>query len=168
MKRIFFLGLGLLLAAQPVQAKITLPLLFSDGAVVQRDQPLTVWGWAKPGAKIAVSFDGRGVEATSASDGAWRVELPAHAAGGPYLLKIAENGGDALTVRDVLVGDVWLASGQSNMEWPGSQAANAQAEIAAANDPLIRHFKIPKSWAGRAAGATGRWRMESRFAADRR
>ena len=149
MKRTLLIGLGLmLLAAQPVQAKVTLPLLFSDGAVVQRDQPLPVWGWATPGAKIAVSFDGRSAEGTASSNGAWRVELPAHAAGGPYLLKIRENGGDAATVHDVLVGDVWLASGQSNMEWPVGQAKDAAREIASAGDSRIRHFKVPKSWSG--------------------
>ena len=64
--------------------RVTLPLLFSDGAVVQRERPLPVWGWATPGAKIEVAFDGRRATATAAADGAWRVELPAHAAGGPY------------------------------------------------------------------------------------
>jgi sialate O-acetylesterase len=163
-KRTFFIGLGLmLLAAQPVQAKITLPLLFSDGAVVQRDQPLTVWGWATPGAKIEVSFDGRSAQARSSSDGAWRVELPAHAAGGPYLLQASENGGDVVTVRDVLVGDVWLASGQSNMEWPVAQAKDAEREIASAGDPGIRHFKVPKSWSGepQARLTGGQWQAAS-------
>lgn len=164
MKRMLFIGLGLmLLAARPAQAKITLPLLFSDGAVVQRDQPLTVWGWARPGAKIEVSLDHRSVDAESSSDGAWRVELPAHAAGGPYLLKASEAGGDAVTVRDVLVGDVWLASGQSNMELTVAQARDADREIAGAGDQGIRHFKVPKSWSGQpeARLAGGEWQAAS-------
>jgi sialate O-acetylesterase len=133
----------------PAHAAIELPLLFSDGAVLQREQPLPVWGWARPGAKIDVAFDG-GNATTKASDaGAWRVELPAHAAGGPYVLSIRENGGEAVTVRDVLVGDVWLASGQSNMEWPVEQAQDAAQEIARAHDAGIRHFKVPKSWSDR-------------------
>ncbi|HET6783767.1 MAG TPA: sialate O-acetylesterase, partial [Pseudoxanthomonas sp.] len=149
MRHTLSIGLGLLLlAAQPTHAKITLPLLFSDGAVVQRDRPLPVWGWATPGAKIEVAFDGRNAQATASGDGAWRLELPAHAAGGPYLLEIRENGGDATVVRDVLVGDVWLASGQSNMEWPVAQAKDAKREIASAGDTRIRHFKVPKSWSG--------------------
>ncbi|MGO4780929.1 9-O-acetylesterase, partial [Lysobacter sp. 2RAB21] len=90
MKCRLFIVLGLLLtAAQPAQAKVVLPLLFSDGAVVQRDQPLPVWGWATPGAKIEVELDGRSAQATASDDGAWRLELPAHAAGGPYLLKVS-------------------------------------------------------------------------------
>ena len=138
--------LGVLLLVPPcAQAKVELPLLFSDGAVVQRDQPLPVWGWASPGAKIEVEFDGRSASATAAKNGAWRVELPAHAAGGPYALRVRGDGA-AVVVNDVLVGDVWLASGQSNMEWPLSQSKDAQQAIASANDPLIRHFKVPKSW----------------------
>lgn len=164
MRRTLSIGLGLmLLAAQPVQAKITLPLLFSDGAVVQRDRPLPVWGWATPGAKIDVAFDGRSAQAIASGDGAWRLELPAHAAGGPYLLEIRENGGDATVVHDVLVGDVWLASGQSNMEWPVAQAKNAEREIASAGDTRIRHFKVPKSWSGQpeARLTGGQWQAAS-------
>lgn len=149
--------------ASPAHAEIGLPLLFSDGAVLQRDQPLPVWGWSTPGAEIDVALDDRSAETTAARDGTWRVELPAHAAGGPYTLRVRENGGDAVTVRDVLVGDVWLASGQSNMEWPVQQTLNAQAEIARANDPRIRHFKVPRSWSEtpqtRLAG--GQWQAAS-------
>lgn len=144
--RRFLLGLGMLLLAAPsAYARVELPLLFSDGAVVQRDRPLPVWGWASPGAKIQVDFDGRSATAKASADGAWRVELPAHAAGGPYALRVRGDG-ETVTVKDVLIGDVWLASGQSNMEWPLLQTDGAQAEIARADDPLIRHFKVPKSW----------------------
>ncbi|HEY0661172.1 MAG TPA: sialate O-acetylesterase [Lysobacter sp.] len=154
----------MLLATPLAHAKVTLPLMFSDGAVVQRDRPLPVWGWATPGAKIEVAFDGRVATATAAaSDGTWRIELPAHAAGGPYILSIRESGGDAITVRDVLVGDVWLASGQSNMEWPVAQAQDAEKEIARADDAAIRHFKVPKSWSAQpeARLTGGAWRAAS-------
>jgi len=157
-------GIGLMLLAMPLaQAKVMLPLMFSDGAVVQRDRPLPVWGWATPGAKVEIAFDGRSAKATAARDGAWRIELPAHAAGGPFVLQVRERGGDSVTVRDVLVGDVWLASGQSNMEWPVEQAQDAANEIARANDTGIRHFKVPKSWSGQPeANLTGgQWRAAS-------
>lgn len=154
---------GLLLAVSPAHAEITLPLLFSDGAVVQRDRPLPVWGWATPGATVQVTFDGAKATAVAGSDGAWRAQLAAHAAGGPYLLTVREGDAEAVAVRDVLVGDVWLASGQSNMEWPVSQAQGAEQQIAGANDAGIRHFKVPKSWSGepetRLAG--GQWRPAS-------
>lgn len=142
----YFAWLGMLLLVSPcAHARVELPLLFTDGVVVQRDRPLPVWGWASPGAKVQVDFDGRSARATAAADGAWRVELPAHAAGGPYALRVRGDG-ETVTVQDVLVGDVWLASGQSNMEWPLLQTDGAQAEIARADDPLIRHFKVPLSW----------------------
>src|SRR5690606_29925146 len=78
--------------------------------------------------------------------GRWSAQLPVHAAGGPFEMAVSE-GNERRRLRDVLVGDVWLASGQSNMEWPLSQAANADVEIARATNPRIRHFKVPKSWA---------------------
>lgn len=142
---------------------VELPLLFSDGAVLQRDKPLPVWGWTTPGAKIEVAFDGSRATATASGDGAWRVELPAHAAGGPYELTIRENGDEAARVRDLLVGDVWLASGQSNMEWPVAQAQDAEAEIARAHDAGIRHFKVPKSWSEKPETrlAGGAWQAAS-------
>ena len=137
---------ALVLAAVDVQA-VELPRVFSDGMVLQRGQPVPVWGHAEPGTRVEVAFDGVIVHGSADGNGAWRVELPARDAGGPFTLRI-DDGKAPLELRDVLVGDVWLASGQSNMEWPISQSADAEAEIARATDPLIRHFKIPKSWAG--------------------
>lgn len=153
----------LLLATSSAHAKIEMPLVFSDGAVLQRDQSLPVWGRATPGARIRVSFDGREATTTAAGNGTWRVVLPAHAAGGPFQLRVREGDAEEVAVRDVLVGEVWLASGQSNMEWPLSQAADAEAEIARANDPLVRHFKVPKSWSDEAQWqlAGGEWAAAS-------
>ena len=147
MKRHFAPLAGMLLAMSSAHAAVELPLVFSDGAVLQRDRPLPVWGRATPGAKIRVSFDAQDATTTAAGDGTWRVELPAHAAGGPFSLRVREGDADEVTVRDVLVGDVWLCSGQSNMEFTVGGAQNAPAEMARGNDPAIRHFKIPKSWA---------------------
>lgn len=129
-----------------LQAQPQLPLLFADGAVLQRDQPMPVWGWATPGARITLGFDGHKADAVADAQGAWQATLPAHAAGGPFVLTVDGDGG-ALQVRDVLVGDVWLASGQSNMEWPLAQARDGEREVATANDPQLRHFKVPKTWA---------------------
>lgn len=137
---------ALAMAAAGVQA-VELPRMFADGMVLQRGQPLPVWGYAEPGARVEVAFDGASVQASADGNGAWRVELPAREAGGPFVMRI-DDGKAPLVLRDVLVGDVWLASGQSNMEWPISQSRDADTEIARATDPLIRHFKVPKSWAG--------------------
>ena len=129
-------------------ARVELPRLFSDGAVVQRDQPMRVWGSADAGAQVHVDFNGNAVDVMASDDGRWSATLPAHGAGGPYVLSI-KSGGTTRVVRDVLVGDVWLASGQSNMEWPVAQSGGADEVIASANDPQIRHFKIPKSWSAK-------------------
>ena len=132
--------------ARAAGASLELPLLFSDGAVLQRDRPLPVWGQAAPGAQVTVAFDGRSAQALAGADGRWSLQLPAHAAGGPYEL-VVRAGTQEQRVRDVLVGEVWLASGQSNMEWPVAQTLHAEEDIAAAGDGSLRHFKIPKSWA---------------------
>ena len=140
-------------------AALQVPLLFADGAVLQRDVPMRVWGWATPGARIQVRLDGAAASATAAADGRWQAQLPAHAAGGPYVLEV-EGDGTRRRIGDVLVGDVWLASGQSNMEWPLAQARDGAREVAAANDPQLRHFKVPKSWALQPAQrlAGGEWK----------
>ena len=145
---------ALLLAGMPCAQAVELPRMFSDGMVLQRGQPIPVWGRATPGAKVAVSLDGKAESAVADAKGDWRVLLPAHAAGGPLRMRI-DDGVAPVELRDVLVGDVWLASGQSNMEWPLSQTEGADAAIAAANEPLIRHFKIPKSWS-----STPQWQLQ--------
>ncbi|SDR17530.1 sialate O-acetylesterase [Pseudoxanthomonas sp. CF385] len=137
--------LGLL--AVPAAQAVEMPRIFADGMVVQRDQPVRVWGDAAPGARVHVSFAGRDATAQAGADGRWSLALPAQTAGGPHVMRI-DDGTQPRVLRDVLVGDVWLASGQSNMEWPIAQSADPEVEAARATDPQIRHFKIPKSWAG--------------------
>ena len=135
------LGLLALVALATARADVALAPLFGDGAVLQCDQPVAVWGQADPGEKISVSFAGQRCGATAASDGRWIVfldALPSSAQGGDLVVA----GKNTLTVRDVVVGEVWLCSGQSNMEWPVSRAANAAAEIAAANFPLLREVHV--------------------------
>jgi sialate O-acetylesterase len=139
--------LVLVLLAIPAAQAVELPRIFADGMVVQRDQPVRVWGEAAPGARVQVSFAGRDATAHTGADGRWSLALPAQTAGGPHVMRI-DDGKQPRVLRDVLVGDVWLASGQSNMEWPIAQSANPEVEAARATDPQIRHFKIPKSWSG--------------------
>ena len=119
--------------------------LFSDGLVLQRGLPVPVWGWAPRGTSVSVSLNGQTRSAAADATGAWRITFPAMKAGGPYEMTIA-GGGTRLEVRDILVGDVWVASGQSNMEWPVESSNDAAAEIANANDPKIREFAIPHSY----------------------
>jgi sialate O-acetylesterase len=122
------------------RAELTLPSIFSDNMVLQRDEPIPVWGWDEPGTKVMVTLGVVTANATADDNGYWLAELPPVRAGGPYRLLI--DGTRDLVLANVLVGDVWLCSGQSNMEWPVSASANAKEEIAAANHPRIRHIKI--------------------------
>ena len=126
------------------QAGLELPLLYSRGTVLQREQPIRVWGWDTPGSKVKLAFDGSEVTATADARGRWQASLPAHAAGGPYVLEVGD-GREQRHIGDVLVGDVWLCSGQSNMEFMVSQGRDAAAEQARGDDPAIRQFKIPHS-----------------------
>jgi len=132
-------------AQQPADA-FRVTRLVGDGMVMQRGKPVPVWGWNAPNAPVTVTFDGRARTTTTGRDSAWKVVLPAMSAGGPHTMTIA-SAGRTITVSDILVGDVWVASGQSNMEWTVENTKNAAQEISAANDTRIRQFKVPTSWA---------------------
>jgi sialate O-acetylesterase len=119
--------------------------LFDDGMVLQRDVDLRVWGTARPDAMVSVDFLGASYQAPAEADGTWMIRLDAAPAGGPHEMRISGEGYER-TIRDVLVGDVWVASGQSNMEWTVDSAWDAPSEIAAADDPMIRQFLVPKAW----------------------
>jgi sialate O-acetylesterase len=116
--------------------------LFTDGAVLQRGQAVPVWGTARDGEKVSVSIGGQTLT-TTAAGGMWRVELKPLTAGGPFTLTIA--GENTVTVNNVLVGEVWVCSGQSNMEWPFNKAANAEEERPKALYPKIRMFTVEKT-----------------------
>lgn len=119
--------------------------IFGDGVILQRSVPVRVWGWGAPNAVVKVQLNKRTVEARAGADSAWQVSFPAHTVADSGALTVSSNG-ETLTFRDVKFGDVWVASGQSNMEWKLSDSKGGPAEIAAANDPLIRQYKIPNAW----------------------
>jgi sialate O-acetylesterase len=140
---------GLLLATA-LHANVTPAPLFTDGAVLQRGKPVPVWGRADPGEKVTVTFSGQSRDVVADSGGRWLVLFsPLAASNQGADLVIA--GKDTVTVHDVLVGEVWLCSGQSNMEFPVSRAQNAAQEIAAAHFPLIRHVQIARTVASNPA-----------------
>lgn len=126
-------------------AALRLSKLFGNGMVFQRGKPIAVWGWADPGTRIDVAFHNHATTAQTDGQGRWSARLPAVPAGGPFELTV-RGGGESIRLTDVLVGDVWVASGQSNMEFAVKQARDAKNEIALANDSLIREFKVPNSW----------------------
>ena len=135
-------GLPLIaLIAAGVQAEVRLPGLFSDHMVFQQRKPVPVWGWADPGEPVAVTFRGKTVR-TTAQGGKWKVTLPAQKAGGPDVLTV--QGKNRIEVQDVLIGEVWIASGQSNMEWPLNRSYEAEADIQNSANPQIRLFTVPK------------------------
>jgi len=125
----------------PSSAEVRLPSILTSHMVVQRERPIRIWGWDDAGSQVTVSIGDEKVSATAGDDGAWVVELAARPAGDPHQIKI--TGSSEVLLDDVLIGEVWLCSGQSNMEWSVAASANAQEEIAAANHPKIRHIKIP-------------------------
>ncbi|WP_341936830.1 sialate O-acetylesterase [Marinimicrobium sp. C2-29] len=135
---------GALLATLPsfVHAEVRLPQWISDGVVLQRDTPVPVWGWADPDEAVTLTFQGERYQTRANEEGRWEVTLPELKAGGPYEMHIrAEN---EIRLDDVLVGDVWLASGQSNMELPmGRVEPMFGAEIEQADHPRIRYFEVP-------------------------
>jgi sialate O-acetylesterase len=149
--------------AQTVQAqesiqKPFLHQLFSDDMVLQRRVRFPVWGWTTPGASVTVSMQGKSSTAVADAQGKWIARLGPFEAGGPYTLNA--KGPQSVTLNNVLVGDVWLASGQSNMEMGISKVNNASEEIARANYPMIRLYAVPKVIAAEPQSTVkGRWQV---------
>lgn len=136
----------LVLGATALYAEVTMPSVWSSGLVIQRDMPVTVWGWAKPGESVTVTLAGNSSSVKADEEGAWQATLPSMDAGGPYAITI--KGENTVKIDDILVGEVWLCSGQSNMQWNITSTQNAAVEVAAADYPEIRLFHIPRVTAG--------------------
>lgn len=132
--------------AAKVSAEVKLAPVLASHMVLQRDKPVPVWGTAAAGEKVAVAFGGQTQETTAGPDGKWQVKLspmPANAV--PQTLEVRGGDGKKTELTDVLVGEVWLGSGQSNMEWPVRASVNGAAETEAAKFPTIRLLNVPKS-----------------------
>ncbi|QNH61643.1 sialate O-acetylesterase [Hymenobacter sediminicola] len=147
------------LLSPAAEAQVRLPRLISDGMVLQRDTEGTLWGWAAKGEKVALAFRGKTYTATAGPDGKWALTLPAQPAGGPYTLAFAAS--NRLEVKGVLFGDVWVCSGQSNMELPMARVKDKYPEvIAGAANPHIRQFDAPTTYVFKGPQAElpgGRW-----------
>jgi sialate O-acetylesterase len=129
------------LAASPVLAELRLARIFSDHIVLQRQKPIPVWGWANANENVSVALAGQTKSVSADASGKWTVEFAPIEAGGPFELKVSAGSGN-LTIKDVLVGEVWLCSGQSNMEWTVKQSDNFAAEKKDADYPQIRQFYV--------------------------
>ncbi|MCL1943875.1 MAG: beta galactosidase jelly roll domain-containing protein [Candidatus Azobacteroides sp.] len=137
--KVGLMGFILCFTSLGCEAKVELPALVSDGMVLQRDQDISVWGFARPGEKVSVSFLNKTYHADTDESGNWKITLPPQKAGGPYIMKIND-----IELKDILIGDVWLCSGQSNMELQVSRVGDMfREEIKTYSNPMIRHIKIP-------------------------
>ncbi len=142
MKRILFLVP--FLAAGALQADVKLASVFTDNLVLQRGKPVAVWGTAEAGEDVTVSFAGQSKKVKTAKDGQWKVSLDKlEASADPRDLTV--KGKNEVILKNVLVGEVWVCSGQSNMQWTVNAALDAQKEIAAADYPQIRLFSVPRT-----------------------
>lgn len=140
MKREYLLILAICMGSITVSGNVTLPKIFADNMVLQRNTLIPVWGMADPNEKVQVRFNNQVKAVKADNNGKWMVRLDAEFAGGPYELSV--KGKNTISIKNVLVGEVWLCSGQSNMEWTVGLSNNAKIEIASANYPMIRHVKI--------------------------
>jgi sialate O-acetylesterase len=131
-----------LFAATAVQADVKLPSIFGDHMVLQQGQANPVWGWAEAGEAVTVTIGGQSKKATPDENGKWQVKLDPLPVGGPHELTVMGN--NKIVLSDVLVGEVWLCSGQSNMQWSVSSSDDADLEIQAANFPKIRLITVPQ------------------------
>lgn len=153
--------LTLLLSASSAFAAVKMPSVISDHMVLQSGKPVAIWGWADAGEEVTVEFSGQKKAAKTGQDGKWMIKLdPLQAGAEPQGMKV--SGTNSITIHDVLVGEVWLASGQSNMAFKVAGSRDAEAEIAAAKFPMIRMYTVTKSaLPGPQADCGGEWTVIS-------
>ncbi len=145
MKVRVFVSIAVLSIFAACRAEVKLPSIFSDNMVFQQGMKLPVWGTAAPGEKVKVSFNGQEAEATADATGKWMVELSPVNAGGPFEMTVSAS--NTVTVRNILAGEVWLCSGQSNMERSfNHDIQDKEKHLANANHPKIRLFHVPRKW----------------------
>lgn len=134
-------SLACLALASAAQADVRLPAIISNNMVLQREIPLPIWGWAAPGEDVTVTYGDKMLATKADAAGKWKVTLPAITGAGADEMLI--KGKNVIHIKNILVGEVWAGSGQSNMQWSVSASANAKDEIEKANHPKIRLFIVP-------------------------
>ena len=139
---VFCIMIFLLLICNSTFSQVRLPQLIRDSMVLQRDSKIKIWGWAAKGEKVSIRFNNKNFKATIGTDGKWSVLLSPMKAGGPYTMNITAS--NTITLKDILIGDVWFCSGQSNMvHQMNIHDVTYAKDIEEANYPQIRHFWIP-------------------------
>src|ERR1043166_2306042 len=150
------LGFALLSAPRLARADVRVPSLIGDNMVLQQGRKDRIWGWSSPGEHVSVTFQGRTARAVADANGRWQVLIGPFKSGGPYTLTVA--GANTLTFKNVLVGDVWACSGQSNMEWILQNAQGGPQDAAAADYPEIHLFTVQKKTSDKPLeDVQGRW-----------
>ncbi|WP_035653521.1 sialate O-acetylesterase [Flavobacterium sp. ASV13] len=152
----------LLLCGIMANANVKMPLLFSDGMVLQRNKAIPIWGFADANEKVEIHFNKQIKKTQADKNGKWTVNLDAEKAGGPFELVII--GKNKITIKNVLVGEVWVCSGQSNMEFQVSKTINAENEMNNAEYPMIRHFGVERDFSGipKEDLKAGKWEVSSK------
>lgn len=145
MRKFHFLFAVILFSLNAITAQVVLPKLISDAMVLQRETELKIWGWAEPGEKVQINFLESVYTTTTKEDGKWQVLIPAQQAGGPYKMTI--TGKNSIELKDILIGEVWVCSGQSNMAYLLKKSAKLyQKDIDNSDNPYIRQFTVPKTY----------------------
>ena len=159
---LFFSLFFYLLRVYPIIAQIVLPPLISDGMILQRDTPLKIWGWASPKEKISLSFKNKTYNTIAAADSTWQILLPPQPFQRPQVITI--SGKNTITIRNILFGDVWLCSGQSNMAYTIEECGIYEEEINNANNDNVSIIEINKSTASIAIDkiAAGKWQIANK------
>ncbi|WP_026728228.1 sialate O-acetylesterase [Flavobacterium denitrificans] len=157
-----YLALLFLLCTLISNANVKMPLLFSDGMVLQRNKAIPIWGFADANEKVEIHFNKQIKKTQADKNGKWTVNLDAEKAGGPFELIII--GKNKITIKNVLVGEVWICSGQSNMEFQVFKTMNADKEMNNADYPMIRHFGVAQDLSGKPKDdlKAGKWEVSSK------
>ncbi|MEO6219041.1 MAG: sialate O-acetylesterase [Ginsengibacter sp.] len=140
MKNILLLSMIHLLSINAM-ADVKLPKIFGDNMILQRNKPITVWGWADAGEKVTIQFKDQLQKTKAGKDGKWKITLNAEPAGGPF--QLSTTGKNKIILKNILIGEVWICSGQSNMEMTVASSKNAAQEMSEGNFPEIRQFEVP-------------------------
>jgi sialate O-acetylesterase len=140
----YLIILATLLVSTSMFSQLKVSKLFNNHMVIQRNHKINIWGSNNEMKTVSILFNNKSYKTKTDSKGDWKIDLPEMKEGGPYEMTI-KSGKESIIISDILIGDVWICSGQSNMEWPVKTSNNAIVEIASANDSNIRHFKVPLS-----------------------
>lgn len=142
----YIISFLLLFFSGAMSAKVVLPKFFSNHMVLQRDAPITIYGWAAAGKTVKITFNNKDVETKANASGEWSIDFQEQKAGGPFKMTITED--NTITFKDIYIGDVWFCSGQSNMAWKLEDALNGKEELSKASFKKIKLLQVPRTMAG--------------------